>query len=65
MNSMFAKIATDLYLDETYIRSIAQNSDRLYKNYSIKKKDGGERIICQPSPELKTLQYWVWKNILA
>ena len=58
-------MADDLKLDSSYILKIANRSDFYYKDYTIKKKNGGFRHISQPSPELKTLQYWIVKNILC
>lgn len=57
------KISDDLKLDLSYLSRIAQRSSYYYKDYKIPKKNGGERPVSQPSPELKTLQYWVVHNI--
>jgi len=64
MNSIIDKIADDLSLDKSYISSIIRRSYCYYKTYSIPKRNGGTRIICQASPELKSLQYWVKVNVL-
>ena len=61
---MVDKIATDLCLDPNYIASVVKRSRFYYRDYYIEKRDGGKRKISQPSPELKTLQYWVVNNIL-
>lgn len=58
------KISIDLKMDRAYLSRIADRSFCYYKNYTITKKNGGKRAISQPSPELKTLQYWVLHNIL-
>ncbi|MPM09635.1 hypothetical protein SDC9_55957 [bioreactor metagenome] len=65
MKSLIEKIAYDLNLDPSYVSNIVDNSQFLYKSYYIPKKNGGERLVQQPSPELKTLQYWVIENILV
>lgn len=57
------KIALELNLDSTYISRIASRSMFYYKDFAIPKKNGGRRFISQPSPELKTLQYWVLNRI--
>lgn len=62
---LLQKISVDLRLDEAYIVNLVNKADICYKNYRIKKKDGGWREISQASPELKTLQYWVKKHILS
>ena len=61
---MVDKIAADLCLDPDYIASVVKRSRFYYRDYYITKRDGGRRKISQPSPELKTLQYWVVNNIL-
>lgn len=58
------RIALDLKLDRTYISRIVSRSAFYYKDFTIPKRDGGKRHVAQPSPELKTLQYWVLHNIL-
>ena len=62
---MVDKIASDLCLDQDYIASVVKRSRFYYRDYYIDKRDGGKRKISQPSSELKTMQYWVKKNILS
>ena len=62
--TLLEKIASELKVDYKYISNIANRSSFYYRTYKIPKRNGGERAISQPSPELKTLQYWVSKNIL-
>lgn len=57
-------IASDLKLDKDYILQIVLNASYYYKDYSITKRNGGKRLISQPSSDLKILQYWVTRNIL-
>lgn len=59
------KIAEELKLDLAYISRIADRSFCYYRDYTIPKRNGMPRSISQPSPELKTLQYWVVHNILC
>ncbi|WP_338791274.1 reverse transcriptase family protein [Bernardetia sp. MNP-M8] len=35
-----------------------------YRRFSIKKKDGTERILFEPLPSLKEIQHWILNNIL-
>ena len=35
-----------------------------YKEYYIRKKFGGKRLICAPYSDLKHIQHWIYKNIL-
>ena len=54
----------ELGLDRAYISALARSASHKYKSYRIKKKDGGERIICHPSKELKALQRWLARRII-
>lgn len=62
--NVIEKIATELKLDQMYVSRIAERSSFYYKEYTVPKRNGEPRYIAQPSPELKTLQYWVSYNIL-
>lgn len=62
--NVIEKIANELKLDEMYISRIAERSSYYYKDYTVPKRNGKSRYISQPSPELKTLQYWISHNIL-
>lgn len=59
------RIAFDHKLDRSYLARIASRSSFYYRDFKIKKRNGSERYLAQPSPELKTLQYWVLNNILT
>ncbi len=59
------KISSDLKLDINYISRVANRSGFYYKDYTIPKRNGGVRHVSQPSAELKTLQYWLVKNIFV
>lgn len=58
------KISCDLKLDKSYLTRIVCRSAFFYKDFTIPKRNGGKRYVSQPSPELKTLQYWVLNNVL-
>lgn len=62
--NVLEKLCLDLKLDISYLKPIVARSRYYYKDYYIKKKNGGVRQVSQPSPELKTLQYWILNNIL-
>lgn len=62
--NVIEKIASELNLDYTYLKRISKRSSFYYRDYTIPKRNGDPRYISQPSPELKTLQYWVAHNIL-
>lgn len=55
--------ATGLTTLETLV--IARTGPLRYKIYTIPKRNGEPRLICQPSKELKLLQYFFLRNILT
>lgn len=61
--TLLEQISTDLSIDSNFINTIAINSNRYYSKYNIKKHNGTDRKIYNPSPELKTLQYWLVYNV--
>ena len=65
MTNIIKKIASDLCLNEEYVKNIIARADYFYRNYKILKRNGTKRLISQAGPELKTLQYWVVSNILS
>jgi len=46
------------------IYQLSKHADKYYKTYTIPKKSGKPRKICQPSKKLKGLQSWILVNIL-
>lgn len=53
-----------LGIDNIYMYAITNSSDRFYRKFKIKKKNGKYRNIEEPLPILKEIQYWILKNIL-
>ena len=49
---------------EEFIYSICNDPDKFYRHFSIKKKNGKERQIYEPLPELKNIQLWILHSIL-
>lgn len=58
-------ISKDLKLKEDYILLLEKTASFRYKHYTIKKRDGNDRDIYQPSKELKLLQRWLVSNIFC
>lgn len=59
----------DDFSDRTHISKytlyqLSQHADKYYKTYTIPKKTGKPRLICQPNRKLKGLQSWILVNIL-
>ena len=52
------------HISKYTIYQLSFYSDKHYKTYSIPKKSGGKRTICQPSRKLKGLQSWILVTIL-
>lgn len=48
----------------SYIKSVVKYPQSFYWKYKIKKNNGGERIINEPLPNLKQIQYWILESIL-
>jgi RNA-directed DNA polymerase len=57
----FSKIT---HISKYTIYQLSKHSDKYYKTYTIPKKSGKPRTICQPSKKLKGLQSWLLVNIL-
>lgn len=47
------------------LKKMFYSRDRFYRSYTIKKRNGGERLIEAPYPSLKMVQRWILDNILA
>lgn len=52
-------------IDQRRLRSIANMADFKYKVYPIEKRGGGERIICHPSRDLKSVQRLISTMVLS
>ncbi|MCQ2073394.1 MAG: reverse transcriptase family protein [Bacteroidaceae bacterium] len=48
----------------SYLLAVCNSQELCYKKYEIPKKNGGSRILEEPLPSLKEIQYWILKNIL-
>ncbi|AWN35423.1 reverse transcriptase family protein [Methylobacterium radiodurans] len=47
-----------------YVLGAIKSTDRYYRQFSIKKKSGGDRTILEPLPSLKEIQHWILRNVL-
>ena len=47
-----------------YISRALRSTKFFYRKFEIKKKNGGTRVICEPLPSLKEIQYWILNEIL-
>ena len=50
--------------DYKYILGMSNVPKKFYKEYKLKKRHGGLRIIDEPLPDLKNIQEWILDNIL-
>jgi RNA-directed DNA polymerase len=62
---LVAKIASGLGLSTNYVALVARTSSYRYRTYQIPKKTVGFRTINHPARELKLIQRWLVKNVLA
>lgn len=62
--SSLEDFASSTRLSVSFIKYYLFQTDSHYKVYSIPKKNGDERIIAQPSRNLKAIQSWILRNIL-
>lgn len=63
---LIQNISRTTRLHEEEIRRIAENASARYKIYEIPKRNSQEkRVICHPSRELKALQRWISRVIIA
>lgn len=58
-------ISRQLNVDVNYLTTLIRFASYRYKTYTIPKRRGGTRLISHPSPELKAVQRWVARNIVA
>jgi retron-type reverse transcriptase len=58
------KMAYELGLNRYYLDILLSTAPKRYKTYPIEKRSGGERIIAQPSRELKIVQRHICDNYL-
>lgn len=62
---LIQQIARSTRLGEEELRRLAERASQSYKLYQIPKRSGGMRTIAHPSRELKALQRWITKVIIA
>jgi RNA-directed DNA polymerase len=57
-------LASLLGFDVLYLRAIAYSQHKYYRTFTIPKKNGEDRLISEPLPNLKEIQQWVLSKIL-
>lgn len=66
MSNLLERLSNDLGLPRNDLLYLVKSAPYRYKVYEIAKKaPGKKRTIAQPAREVKPLQYWVMKNVLA
>src|SRR3546814_58064 len=63
--SLRSKILMDLPFTEHELNLLIVSAPRRYKEYWIPKRNGRQRLIAQPTPEIKLLQRWLVQNYLS
>lgn len=56
-------ISEDLQISSTLISEALSRARLSVKRFEIPKRNGGRRVILQPSKKLKTIQYWLMLNV--
>lgn len=51
-------------MEHQYVCNMANASSHFYRQFTIIKANGKERIISEPLPDLKFVQHWILENIL-
>ena len=65
MKSIIDDIANDLNIPKKLQQESLNTSRKLVKHIKIPKRDGGYRLIYQPSKKVKVIQYWLIANIFS
>jgi RNA-directed DNA polymerase len=66
MSDLLSRMARDLALPLDDLLYLVRSAPYRYKVYEIAKREPGKkRTIAQPAREVKPLQYWVMRNVLA
>ena len=55
-------LLTGMNLD--YLLAMSRAPEHFYREFTIPKKNGGQRLIDEPTPDLKYIQRWILDNIL-
>jgi RNA-directed DNA polymerase len=50
-------------ISATRLDFLEKNASRMYKTYTIPKRNGDKRTISQPTPEIKAIQRWLVRSI--
>ena len=53
-----------LGIENEVLCRMINSPEKFYREFTIKKRNGGERIITAPYPSLMSVQQWIYKNIL-
>ena len=60
----FEHLCNLLGRNPNYLASVVNSPESYYRQFKIKKRSGGFRIISSPYPSLLEMQYWIYENIL-
>jgi len=59
-----ADLSSVIHISKGLLFRCAKYPEKQYRTYTIPKKSGGNRLISQPSKELKAVQGWILRRIL-
>lgn len=61
---LLEQLATGMGTDVAYVEKLCRTASSHYRIATIPKKNGGQRVIWMPSPELKAAQRFLVRNVL-
>ena len=61
---LLRQMSSDLGLLSSHLNSVIRTSPLRYKRFTIKKRDGTDRLVAQPAREVKAVQHWLVANLL-
>jgi len=59
------RISRETGVSAGLVRTIVRTANKRYRTYEIDKRDGGKRVISQPSKKLKFVQRWLANRVLT
>ena len=63
--SLRSEISVSTGIGASELQFLEATAPARYKSFPIPKRGGGERIIAQPSREIKLIQRWIVENVLS
>lgn len=65
MNKLIELISNEISIPKDRIEELLRHGKKRHRTFTIKKRNGDDRSITQPTAELKMIQYWLIENIFS